>query len=303
MQNSATDHSLFPFDIPIPNAPAQLHHYCSMDTCFSILKNKELWLNSLTHMNDTTEGIHLDPIIRHCCQNHKTIKNHPRKDEIADMLVNLKNDIARKGEHAFIMCFSSRRNFLSQWRNYGDNGKGVSISFDVNTLNIREQFPIYPRATKEKGLLLMSLLPVLYSKGKQKKWIGKIVQEYVRVMKNEQTERSPLLSVYSLLQLGYISKHPAFQYENEFRIIHQCECNNNTLISLFGDIHYRNSKYGCTPYIKLPICPTKGFMKKFPIIKITLGPDNPTCVENFQNMLTSMGFNIKVLRSHIPYRN
>lgn len=44
----------------------------------------------------------------------------------------------------FVICFSENGDLLSQWRGYADNGRGVTIGFDYNTLQeyVKQNFGI-----------------------------------------------------------------------------------------------------------------------------------------------------------------
>ena len=43
---------------------------------------------------------------------------------------------------AYIACFSESDDYLAQWRGYADNGRGVAIGFDVETIErLIEQIP------------------------------------------------------------------------------------------------------------------------------------------------------------------
>lgn len=65
----------------------------------------------------------------------------------------------------FVMCFSGEESgdLLSQWRGYGDNGKGIAIGFNeyalkkvtdsVQTYENQESYILYNKVIYEKSIL------------------------------------------------------------------------------------------------------------------------------------------------------
>ena len=88
-----------------------LYHYCSVETFFQIIKNQTLRLTNIQYMNDSEEL-------------HYGIDLLGKSDE--EMLYLDKK--YRGYIDIYAMCFSEMGDLLSQWRGYGDNAEGLSIS-------------------------------------------------------------------------------------------------------------------------------------------------------------------------------
>lgn len=125
-----------------------------------------------------------------------------------------------------IACFSHEGDKLSQWRAYGDDGTGVALGFDANTLALLRN---------EKMNILVD--DVVYSKEKQlkiiKNGVSELIQEFKKGFNGEDNfmrirdfkeylidgfdEFCDLLCEWLSNMASYI-KNPAFSEENEFRI-------------------------------------------------------------------------------------
>ena len=120
------------------------YYYCSLDTFLNILKNKEIYLSDPLKMNDKLEiRWYLDRL------------NDDNKEDAFDSVFermrirsglefsfdDLLNCLNFKGQRSvYISCFSKKQDLLSQWRAYADDGRGVSIGFDLNKLVIADNF-------------------------------------------------------------------------------------------------------------------------------------------------------------------
>lgn len=108
-----------------------VYHYCSLDTFLRIIKDKLLFLSDPLKMNDADELKYFFKIISDDC--FKQLANRAGAPEIN------KDDVLKKlqtmvNQYVFIASFSIANDILSQWRAYGDDGKGVSIGFNFNSI-------------------------------------------------------------------------------------------------------------------------------------------------------------------------
>ena len=88
-----------------------LYHYCSVETFFQIIKNQTLRLTNIQYMNDSEELHYGMDLLGEAEDKYKLIDKRSRD------YVNI-----------YAMCFSEMGDLLSQWRGYGDNAEGLSIS-------------------------------------------------------------------------------------------------------------------------------------------------------------------------------
>ena len=100
-----------------------LYHYCSTETFHSIVKNRSIWLSSLTQSNDSKEGaVILEILIELANEADLTLAAQGRLES------------ALRGGFDFFdglgFCLSEEGDLLSQWRGYANDGTGVSIGFN-----------------------------------------------------------------------------------------------------------------------------------------------------------------------------
>lgn len=101
-------------------SPEIVYHYTSFNVLNSILKNNSVWLTGKHHLNDPDEG---DIIF-------KLLDKYERDEGVN--LDEFRKDI--NSYDFFVNCMTTHGDKLSQWRGYGDQGKGVSIGFDFDLI-------------------------------------------------------------------------------------------------------------------------------------------------------------------------
>ena len=101
-------------------SPEIVYHYTSFGVLNSILKNNSVWLTGKHHLNDPDEG---DIIFK--------LLDKYESDEGVE-LDKFREDI--NSYDFFVNCMTTHGDKLSQWRGYGDQGKGVSIGFDFDRI-------------------------------------------------------------------------------------------------------------------------------------------------------------------------
>ena len=146
-----------------------IYHYCSLDTFAQIIKNKTIRLSDLNKTNDYMEkkwGMKL--LYRTLCdelQDRGIVmdlkEDYWYSDNAHNHLEQLENDIKSYLNHqTLITCFSTKKDMLSQWRAYGNDGVGIAIGFDYN---------LFKKILKpEKKFFIDN---VIYKKEKQEKKI------------------------------------------------------------------------------------------------------------------------------------
>lgn len=227
------------------------YHYCSLNAFLNILKNKQLFLSDPLKMNDSMELIwYLDKLrdewiefrkyeLPFNFQNHKVeydpeisvgslldlIKMYSKLENIS--AEDLKNCIKKRGQDSiYIGCFSKEPDKLSQWRSYGDDGKGVSIGFDLEKLQSADNIFVQE---------------VLYTDSVLYKKVGNDIQNVameVGSLCNEfkigsEDERMQLL-IHELIPEVAKYKNPTFQEENEVRLIYCEDLKYEKLLDTYG---------------------------------------------------------------------
>lgn len=124
--------------------PEVLYHYCSVQTFYSIIKNKSIWLSDLSKTNDSEELVWLKknikqellPQIREQIRQKKEEQATPDDNnllqwEFAESFVN-EDD---RPVPCWGFCLSEKDDDLGQWRGYGDDAAGISIGFKGDKLS------------------------------------------------------------------------------------------------------------------------------------------------------------------------
>lgn len=188
-----------------------LYHYCSVETFFSILSNRSVWLSNVNSMNDSYENIWADKFV--AAELQKLV------DLIGPEAVNLAWDQYRNSKlNPFVFCLSSDPDVLSQWRGYANDGTGIALGFHAEKLTPNRHRPMH---NIMKGASL-TLNPVIYSKEIQEETIAKFFSsDLVAPINTGESNPSCLhIGISQLAGYAVTYKNPAFHQEQEWRLIH-----------------------------------------------------------------------------------
>lgn len=120
-----------------------LYFYCNNTVFTNIIRKKEIWLSDMNYSNDYAEIIGFTkPLVDIFKENITSIEftlNEYGYDSKACMqkLIKMYENYVNnklKSLYCLAICFSKRRDDLSQWRAYGDAGKGFAIGFNEEIL-------------------------------------------------------------------------------------------------------------------------------------------------------------------------
>lgn len=217
-----------------------VYHYCNINTFYSIISNQTLRLSDITKSNDRLEMTWAISIIRKVFEEKyesldTEIKSAIKIENYMDCIeqkISLyfeQNELRNK---FFVICFSGQNSgdLLSQWRGYGDDGRGIALGFREQTLNrISDSVRLY-----EGNDACILYNKVLYDEKNQKNKIEEIVGHFLSKLnakcKSENLGldnelESILLECFPrLYQEAIFMKNPFFQEENESRLV-ICEGN------------------------------------------------------------------------------
>lgn len=298
-----------------PRDDSLLYHYCSMDSFYNIIKSGKVRLGNLLMMNDPSE-IFLSKI---CLPEYiySLYKKNPFEfefvwnDYVNDMGGYLQPSytqsfISGNGQFSTLfhaLCLSTKENDLSQWRLYGDNGKGICIGFK------REEITAY--AKNNSGF---SINQIKYFNDP-----NEVVREIAKGVLNKIKELFDSNDYEQLAEyrFNYVNDFVAqwanykiadYENESEMRLTHtiKTDCiipNANALdVSKCGFIDNINiSMSGNTikTFLEIPI-------QSIGITSVTLGPCNDENDKMGLNLLfAKYGIDIKfnkIYKSFIPYR-
>jgi hypothetical protein len=111
-----------------PGGLQALYHYTDLKGMQGIVDNHDLWLTNSRYSNDDEESTHGYEIVREIIKEELAKPNNPERTDYLNELSRIFTTPPAEG--VYICCFCEKDNLLSQWRSYGANGTGVSISFN-----------------------------------------------------------------------------------------------------------------------------------------------------------------------------
>jgi hypothetical protein len=284
-----------------------LYHYTSLNTLISIIETQSLYATNVNFLNDSKESKHGVEIVLKAIENLE-------KNENSDILEKMKKniDLLYKSEK-FVTCFSKNGDLLSQWRAYGNNGKGISLGFEFSGLE--DSFDKYLTGSHIEYDEETQL-------GSIEEYIKLIIEFYKKAQDKYDWKDQDFNSQVAKFIVAFFNdvihffKHSSFIDEREYRL--QLEVDNIMYSQDDIDISFRATENLIIPYTiiknkyisnmetKEPgetesITPVRGL----PITKIIIGPslDYKTVKIGLEQFLNKKGYhNVEISKSNVPYR-
>lgn len=205
------------------------YYYCSLDTFLNILKNKEIYLSDPLKMNDSLEiSWYLSRLNDNKGKDTESIIERMKMRSGLDFsFSDLLNNLKTKGQRSiYISCFSEEPDLLSQWRAYADDGKGVSIGFDLDKLGKPSNFLV------EKIIYTNDIVENERETDVEcvADTIGTVICENNISDKREQID----VFLHELIPLLAKYKNPAFKEEKEVRLIYCDDMKFEKIIDQYG---------------------------------------------------------------------
>jgi hypothetical protein len=203
-----------------PAAPAALYHYTRGETLIQVIHSRELWSTQIACLNDTEEVRYALEGLR--SRIRKRQESQSASSEIEPLLRRLDQVLSNprlETAPAFVACFSTLGDDLSQWRAYSGGEGGYAIRFD-------------PQQLAKSGLSNEILLHrVEYNPGMHAKFLDDILawaeRYYTESESRSRTQNAEeWTKEFVALYLSYIEtflvclKDPAFAAEQEWRLIY-----------------------------------------------------------------------------------
>lgn len=190
-----------------------LYHYTSLSGLLGIIGTRELRASDIRYMNDSTELRHTLNLL----DAHLTRRLAAGCDEpmfLAAFQQWLGKRVVR-GPMLFGASFRANGNLLSQWRGYSVHGKGVSLGFDPEAI---------ASLASAQGF---SVGRCLYDSDLQKNIIEEMVNGVEMLAREASSEGHDPADgdkfftriEHDLLKIAAVLKHPAFEEEQEWRIV------------------------------------------------------------------------------------
>lgn len=275
-----------------------IYHYCSVETLFSIIKYKKLWLSDANFMNDKYEITWINEVLNQVFEKLKkeNINDIDTIEEFRSLYKSLQH------KKRYIMCFSKEPDLLSQWRGYGDDAKGVSIGFNLENNSIFNDkatiiyFQGKQCSIKENNYFLYAE-EVKYND-------NEFLQKLISVCKNMDNDVKEHLA-NALKDMDILTKHPYFKEENEVRLIYTPEdydnsnaLNKEELCEKISPLQFRTSNSKIIPYYEIDIQNDLNIIKE-----IRFGPKCIIDKDTLQDFLNNNGMQeVDIIFSDAPYQ-
>ena len=291
-----------------------VYHYTRSETFLKIIEGMQdgkifLRASSMHGLNDTSEFVYgvkqlrrILPAIEHTIQKEgckiddnqlisKAIVEDERRhsgnwcESFADYML--------KGYWTpYVISTSSKRDYIPMWSMYGDAGKGIAIGIDVANC-VKKEGEILtpnegPQAFKVVQTLSLNHPASLICKKDYRDYLTK-----VRNVSNQYEVMRMMVLTFGQMTLytAPLLKHPAYTYENEWRLIAFKQQTDNLKFSI-------NNKSNMTSYIEVAI-PIEQLRK------IVIGPccSNAYQIYLIKKMLYDKGIkDCKITKSKVPLR-
>lgn len=304
----------------IHNGRKLVYHYTSTSTLLKILDKIEddhlvFYASGISGLNDSSEFIYgfkqfrrllpsIEKRVEELEQNLRLsiIAKKIEDSIIAEKLNERFTDILIKEcRTPFVLSTSSNGDNIPMWAMYGDAGRGVSIGLDISNMYVpikKEDgsmlfdFTKYdsnePHALKVVHNLSLKHPAILLSISTYKQYV-----EEVKSLSNvADILRLQLIALFEMsVYAAALTKHPAFSFENEWRIVRTASC--------LSQLNFRVNSHGSViPYINIKL-PVNCFKKLY------IGPccENSYQKEIVEKMLSNKGLqHCKVIKSRVPYK-
>lgn len=312
-------------------------HYTSPDGLSGILQNDVLWATSAAFMNDAHELTSGARALRKHFEKQRSSLDPAIVDEVEKQI----NDLSIDASSAYIVSASEDGDSLTLWRNYGKHSVSYAIGLDPSLPLLplqttdEEEHPNPPKGwgpTYEEvsdghwaaidepdrpvaahlGENGKPWIPVVYDREGRRKIVEENFQDIINSIKSRMPNK--LIVRFNWLGDLLLIKARGFQDEREVRI-------NYTLIAPdWKFLHFRNTTWGATPYIRLTAAPDgydaqevywgsgKEYAKEaatLPIVHIRIGPTpyRKAAKKALRQLLDLQGYShVKISASKIPYR-
>jgi hypothetical protein len=278
------------------NEEGVAYHYCDSAGLLGILDTHRFWASNAVFLNDPTEGLYAIEIARGFLEDRRKATGVAGKFAAAV----LERIHASSETDLYVVSFSRDGDLLSQWRGYGDFGRGFSLGFDMAKLNPPVQ--------------LGWLIEVLYDPEHLRLTLEDIFGIYTEFLDAEgpladfDDVASWCVPVLNLLAQGF--KHPSYQQEQEVRLLFQRSRNPEQQDQDRGwyglPISYRARGSNIVSYLDIGLDrPGPDQRSHLPLSRIIVGPgvsfaQNEGSIRGF---LASKGYeNVEIIPSAIPFR-
>lgn len=267
----------------IRHKPKSIYHYTNADCLVPILATGIMYATDFRFLNDRTEFLHGRARAESILKSRSLKISELFRAEVLDYL-NIDGQL-----RSFVVSFSSRRDDLSQWRGYANDGDGFTLGFSTNHLCEKANDQTSPFAIGEVNYLLSTL----------RKQINGIASDFFsEFLKTAQTpEDLDLFSAWCEAIINSacsLHKHNSFRFEKEWRIVDVLEEKD------FHRIKVRSQNKLLIPYVEVDLRDQLG---RLPLTSIGIGPSftHPYTKNAVEDLCNQFGYSVEVYEAKTPY--
>ncbi|EMJ98296.1 MULTISPECIES: DUF2971 domain-containing protein [unclassified Leptospira] len=260
----------------------ELYHYTNLNGVIGITDSQKIWATNALYLNDSSEIQYGKDLLK------ERLSKIDTQERLLHYIIS--NWAEFQVPTIYLFSLSNKRDSLSQWRGYGDQGNSFAIKFWLTDL---------------MGLLLTkaSIKSVIYDRKVQDTIIDRIIEYILKIDKeigNGNDIQSASFGIFSaLIYLLPFLKNSSFYEEEEVRIV----THSNIASANNFETKYRIYNGNLIPFVELPILESNG---KNSVREIIVGPNqNPELVrQSLQSKLNNIFDlkNIPVNTTSIPLR-
>lgn len=235
-----------------------LYHYTTLQGLLGIVDSGVLRASDIRYMNDSTELRHtLELLEQHITRRIMAGTDHPT---LLNALLEWLSHRIVSGPMLFGASFRANGNLLSQWRGYSVHGKGVSLGFEPRWLE--------RRANEQR----FQMARCIYDSRQQEALVEEIVDaveddaDQVAEGHGSTVDAGIFQRLEArLLRIAAVLKHPAFEEEQEWRLVSPVmdEC-------LDCPVSFREGVSMLVPWYPFRLAEASG--EPFPLDHVYLGP-------------------------------
>lgn len=293
-----------PARIEIPKET--LYHYTTIQGLKGIIEDKELWLTDVRFLNDPDEiNAGMSVVDKGLGAAIESFSSDKPEREFLSQLKEIWKGFGFPNHHTFVTSLTEAGDDLSQWRLYGDGGKGCALGFDLSTSesvdSVRPSVMIL-RCFYSEDEFFSTVLEFgrEFAKGavKYAKHYGGFASTVDNACRDLLVGGGSYF-VEQMLGLATRYKSKGFEPENEWRFVYICPAN-----TAGTGLKFRTRGERLIPYKSFSIRNEEGAENSITLVEVLVGPsgdyEERKTVSNM--LLVEHGFSVSSAFSRHKYR-
>jgi len=265
--------------------PENIFHFTTQSGILGIIQTREMWATQVHFLNDKHEIFLTFKLLEKELKRRIGIAQTPA---LRSLLVDIRKNLKRIDQsHICIASFCEQGDLLSQWRGYGNQGKGYAMGFDLSELR------------KIAKLQHFVLWPCVYNASLQLELVNYLIESWLKEFCDKKSSHEKMRKIIDIStgQLAPILKDESFSEEKEWRLV------SSVLTSKSPGFAFREGQYSLIPYYKFSIVTPDG---KDCLKSIVVGPSPHTelaCNSLTTFLNTQKLSRVEIKSSRIPFRH